>query len=311
MRLTIVNVSKRIGTAELSTVMAAIERQVREHFQPEWYVSAELRAVRLELDTRTVALKGDHEAIIYLGDSSQDRTTGVHHFYGYHSTNHASLPYGFVYLNVCEKYKEKWTCTLSHEVLELLADPFAALTVPGPNPRTKKGKAYYGLEVCDPVQGDTYVIDGVEVSNFVTRSYFRMSDGRRHTNFLKLPLKSFGVRPGGYFQYEGSRGTCEINGKKADATEDARLEGRTLMSIGRRAIPAEPSATNNWQWRSVQPQRLVKNGKSGQAVMYCRAAQLHFLTVFSFVRLYSCAAIYAGAAASREYSCDARRAHLC
>jgi hypothetical protein len=230
MRLTIANISKSIPTADFRTTVRAIARQVREDFSDEWGVTATLRATALSLKG-DVPVDGKHDAIIYVGDASQDPTTGVEGALGYHSRNHGSIPYGFIYLDICAEYGELWTTTLSHEVLELLGDPTAALTVTGPAPKGHKGSVYYDLEVCDPTQGDSYKIDGVEVSNFVGKSYFGLVGGSGHTNFLELPLKPFGVRPKGYFQYEDKKGVHQVMG---EIITEKQLAARKLMKLGRR-----------------------------------------------------------------------------
>src|SRR6267154_5071473 len=189
MRLTIVNISTAISTVDFSAVVAALRRQVTEDFQPEWNTPATIRAAKLDLTQKKVVIKGVHQAIVYVGDSATDPTRGIDSAYGYHSTNHDKIPYGFVYLDISEKYHEPWTSTLSHEVLELLADPSAVLSVAGPDPHNAKRTVRYDLEICDPTQSDTYLIDGVHVSNFVTRAYFGMVGGSSSTNFLKLSLK--------------------------------------------------------------------------------------------------------------------------
>jgi len=229
MNLTVLNLSTKIQDTEFQRALTAIGRQVREHFEPEWGASAVLRGIRTSLKGKA-PIQGSQQAVIYVGDSSQDPTTGVKPALGYHSSNHSTIPYGFVYLNVCEKYGELWTTTLSHEVLELLADPDAVLTVAAPGPRGS-ATVYYDLEVCDPVQGDSYAIDGVLAANFVGRSYFGMSGGSGRTNYLGLPLDAFGVRPGGYFQYESRTGSHQIWGK--DVT-DAQKKAKNLMKNGRR-----------------------------------------------------------------------------
>jgi len=234
MRVTVVNVSKTIEGPDFDAVLAAIGRQATEDFQPQWDVPATLRGTTSNLSRRQVPIEGIHDAIIYVGESSQDPTTGVEGAFGYHATNHKDLPYGFVYLDVCAKYGEEWSCTLSHEVLELLADPSAVLTVAGPDPRRSKRSVRYDLEVCDPTQEDYYTIDGIRVSNFVTPAYFKMGRGSSATNFLELPLKPFGVRPGGYFQYEDSHGTHEVDGQTVAARAGRRRAGRALMKLGRR-----------------------------------------------------------------------------
>src|SRR5262249_39604425 len=150
---------------------------------------------------------------------------------GYHSQNHHDVPYGFVYLDICKEYRQKWSHTLSHEVLELLADPTASLTATGPAPKGRRKHVYYDLEVCDPTQSDCYKIDGVAVSNFVGKAFFGLQGGSRHTNFLKLPLKPFCVRPGGYLQYEDGQSVYQIRGERIS---DEELEARKRMKLARR-----------------------------------------------------------------------------
>jgi len=230
MILTIANISSDIAAADFQAAVAAIGRQVNEDFQPEWGAVAFLRATTASL-TGKAPIPGDHDAIIYLGDSSHDPTTGVKGALGYHSDHHSDIPYGFVYLDICAEYNEVWTTTLSHEVLELLADPDAAMTVAARAPKRAPRIVYYDLEVCDPTQGDSYVIDSVAVSNFVGRAYFKLTGGSGKTNYLNLPLAPFGVRPGGYYQYEDGRGAHQIQGSRVTARQ---LAAKERMKIGRR-----------------------------------------------------------------------------
>ena len=249
MKLLIANMSNTITDSTFSGVLAAIGQQVTRDFQPEWHVGATLTGKKLLGLKAKVDVPTD--AVIYVGDSSQDPTTGVEGALGYHSQNHRHKPYGFIYLDICQRYGENWTSTLSHEVLELLGDPTAVLTVRGPKPphaTTSRPSVYYDLEVCDPTQGDSYKINNVEVSNFVTRAYFDMAGGASPaTNFLKLDLASFGVRPGGYFQYEDEHGAHQIDGAKVTADHKAarkamsgyRRNGRRAMAL---AIPPTAQA---------------------------------------------------------------------
>src|SRR5215472_12967749 len=153
MRVTVVNVSHSIHSTEFHAAVAAIGKQAKEDFDPAWNISSILRGVTHNLAGKA-PIEGLNDALIYLGDSSQDPTTGVEGALGYHSANHKDIPYGFVYLDICSEYGEEWTTTLSHEVLELLGDPAATLTVSGPDPRKATRRVQFDLEVCDPTQGD-------------------------------------------------------------------------------------------------------------------------------------------------------------
>ena len=237
LRVTLANVSTQIAQTDFQAAVAAIGKQVARHFQPEWGISATLKAIALSLGDKRAPIQRDADAVIYLGDSSQDPTTGVKGALGYHSANNKNIPYGFVYLDICAKSKEVWTCTLSHEVLELLADPDAAMTVTGPAPRGAPGTVHYDLEVCDPTQGDQYSIDYVVVSNFVGKRYFMLSGGSGKSNYLNLRLHAFGVRPGGYFQYEKGSRAHQIFGSKV--TKDQKAAKKEMKNVRRNARRVE------------------------------------------------------------------------
>jgi hypothetical protein len=237
MRLTIANVSTQVSQAHFDAVVAAIQKQVTNDFQPEWGKHAALKAIALSLDRRKAPVQDDADAILYLGDSSEDPTLGVEGAEGYHCTNHKRIPYGFVYLDICKAEDTPWTVALSHEVLELLGDPDVLLTVCGTAPKGARAKTvYYDLEVCDPTEGDVYRINDVQVSNFVGRRYFGFSGGSGKTNHLGLPLRSLGVRPGGYLQYEeGSRAHVIWGRSVTDAVKAAKKKTRKVRRNGRRS----------------------------------------------------------------------------
>jgi hypothetical protein len=56
----------------------------------------------------------------------------------------------------------QWSAKFSHEILEMLVDPYA-------NVRTAGGSL---VEVCDPVNGRTYRVLGVPVSDFMLPDWF-------------------------------------------------------------------------------------------------------------------------------------------
>jgi hypothetical protein len=184
MKLVVANVSTLVPHAKFRAAVRAIQKQVTQHFKPEWGIAAQLKPIAVSLGARKAPIQKSADAILYLGDSSSDPATGVDNALGYHAANNRGIPYGFIYLDVCADSKEPWSCTLSHEVLELLGDPDAVLTVTGPSPKDASATVYYDLEICDPTQGDRYKIDDIVVSNFVGRRYFGMSGGTGRTNHL-------------------------------------------------------------------------------------------------------------------------------
>src|SRR6266851_6398306 len=67
----------------------------------------------------------------------------------------------------------EYSSTLSHELLEMIADPGVNLYAIGKfRDGGRKKSGLYGLEVCDPVEANYYKIDGVTVSDFVRPEWF-------------------------------------------------------------------------------------------------------------------------------------------
>jgi hypothetical protein len=62
------------------------------------------------------------------------------------------IPYGFVFKELSDELDEEWTVTLSHEAMELIADPESNLYVLGPHPKNPKRTCLHWYEMCDAVQ---------------------------------------------------------------------------------------------------------------------------------------------------------------
>ena len=71
-------------------------------------------------------------------------------------------------------YDPQWTISSSHQILEMLACPFANRMVSGMSikPGEEKKKVSYLVQVCDPCQTISYEIDTISVSNFCTPDYY-------------------------------------------------------------------------------------------------------------------------------------------
>ncbi|HJV88891.1 MAG TPA: hypothetical protein VJ623_01190 [Holophagaceae bacterium] len=202
MRISVVN-HTAIPDGEVQKVIRALNRQIAEDFEPAWSMGAELRlegrGQRMNAED-PAELRGD--AVLYLWNGEAPAGT-----LGYHDKNGQGLPFGIVYTSFVEEMGRPWSHTLSHEALELLADPESNLLVRGPHPKHKGRQVFYWYEMCDAVQDEFYEIDGITVSNFVLPLYFTSGDETRGRNdFLgirhgRTRLHSFGVNPGGYVGY--------------------------------------------------------------------------------------------------------------
>jgi hypothetical protein len=203
MIISVINHSNgKVSDKQAQTVIRAINRQIREDFEPYWSLGATLRLEgtrSADPDPQSPAdMRGD--AVIYLYDKAD-----VPGALGYHALNNPGIPFGFIFLDITEELGEEWSVTLSHEALELIGDPEVNLLVVGPHPDPNQDRdVFFWYEMCDAVQDETYEIDGIEVSNFVLPLYFTGGDEFTGRNdFLGTPnngspLISFGVNPGGY-----------------------------------------------------------------------------------------------------------------
>lgn len=201
MRLSVVNHTP-IPDGEVQKVIRALNRQIAEDFEPAWSMGAELRlegrGARVKPED-PAELRGD--AVIYLWEDEAPAAV-----LGYHDKNGQGLPFGIVFTAAVASLGRPWSHTLSHEALELLADPESNLLVRGPHPDpAQQGRdVFFWYEMCDAVQDEFYELDGVMVSNFVLPLYFTSGEERRGRNdFLgirhgRTRLRSFGVNPGGY-----------------------------------------------------------------------------------------------------------------
>ena len=201
MRISIVNFTRTQSDVDVGRVVRAINRQIRDDFEPCWSVGASLRLEGAEGPAelqKPQDLRGD--GVIYLWDGAGD----VRGALGYHAENNFGLPFGFVFTEVSQQLGEHWSVTLSHEALELIGDANVNRLAAGPHPADPGKVVFHWYEMCDAVQSESYEIDGVRVSNFVLPLYFTIGEqlGARN-DFLTLrhggrALRSFGVNPGGY-----------------------------------------------------------------------------------------------------------------
>ena len=230
----------KISDEEVQSTLRAINRQIKEDFEPYWSLGATLRlegkAGAKPKPQEAADMRGD--AILYLWDK-----VNVANALGYHDRNNQGIPFGFVFTELSASLEESWTVTLSHEALELIADPEVNLLVAGPHPANRKLDVFHWYEMCDAVQAETYKIDEVDVSNFVLPLYFTGGEevggrndflGRSHNG---KTLKSFGVNPGGYVGFFNPQtGEHETFSAKGDDKAMERMRIKLGAKAARRAI---------------------------------------------------------------------------
>ncbi|HUJ98306.1 MAG TPA: hypothetical protein VLV85_08680 [Stellaceae bacterium] len=187
-KIAVINEAKeeKVPARDLAKVVAALQKQIERDFAPVWGIEA-----RLSLVPEGEALPEDAWWLTLLDDT--DRAGNL----GYHDLTSAGLPLGKAFIATAEADKMPWSVVLSHELLEMLIDPYINLSA---FVRDSRSGLLYGYEVCDPVRSDNYRIDGVAVSNFVYPDWFLPPELRPdarldHMEKIGKPLQ---IRPGGY-----------------------------------------------------------------------------------------------------------------
>lgn len=185
-QIVLVNESSLVGPDDVARCAAALQTQVSRDFAPAWGIEARVG----------VAGKADdgEEALYLLDDSAQADALG------YHRRSGDQRPCGFVFVRPCLESGAAWQATASHELLEMLADPLVNLTAEG----SFQGlPALFALEVCDPVECDTYDVGDVSVSNFVLPTWFLAGPHPDDVlvDFLGRLAEPFTLSPGGYASY--------------------------------------------------------------------------------------------------------------
>jgi hypothetical protein len=126
---------------------------------------------------------------------------------GFHSDKHKQ-PYAKV---IASKTDPSWTIDASHEILEMLVDPYGnrmqssvAIKVVNGKIQDNTGQYGYLVEACDPCEDNSYAytINGVAVSDFITPHFYdpMVTAGTRYsfTGAIKGPRQ---ILPGGYISW--------------------------------------------------------------------------------------------------------------
>ncbi len=186
--IAVINASTLISPAELVAVTAAIQVQVRRDFSPAWSVDADLAVVKPGEDPPTGAWW-----VAILDNSDAGSTLG------YHDLTTEGQPLAKVFVGPAKQAGQAWTTVFSHDVLEMLADPYICLTA-----LTTSGAGWllYPYENCDACQSDSYgyLIGDHLVSDFVYPTWFdpRESFGTRKFDYGKHITRPFELLPGGF-----------------------------------------------------------------------------------------------------------------
>ncbi len=190
MQLFLLSASQNPGVTRplLERIAEALEFQLFAHVAPFWQSAG----VSVKVADALADLPEDGSPLIIYDDPDQ---AGV---LGWHTYQHErGLIHGTAFVNPILDHGGSLTegpnslsSTLSHEAIEAVSDPYVNLYA------FLDKRTLEPIEPCDRVQGDSYDINGVSVSNFLGPRAFR--DGPGPYDWMRLLDSPWKTRPGGY-----------------------------------------------------------------------------------------------------------------
>jgi hypothetical protein len=223
-KIAVINQCSVLGDADVQPVVQALQTQVSRDFAPIYGIDAQLIFV-----PKGHAAPSGTWQLVLLDNSDQAGALG------YHDLTNEGLPIGKVFAKTDIQYGANWTITTSHELLELLADPWINLTVFDQTSNTA-GKLY-AYEVCDAPEADqyAYLIGNVHVSDFVYPAWFGVPGSHTKFDHMGKITRPLQLLHGGYigvFDVTKGGGWTQITAEKVlhahrnDFKEGSRRERR-------------------------------------------------------------------------------------
>lgn len=184
--LALISETNQLPMSELTVVSAALQKQVLRDFFPVWEIQATVDAFENLEDVPTT-----YWPVIVRDDIGFPGAAGIH-------LDEDFQPFSLVQFN------NRWTLTASHEVLEMLADPFGNRLHPSQSIKSDQGRVEYLVEVCDPSEAWEfgYNVNGVRMSDFYTPEFFSpVSVAGSRYSFTGALTEARQVISGGYISW--------------------------------------------------------------------------------------------------------------
>lgn len=203
MDFVVIDLSRRIPQPDLVAYARAQQRQLREHYARCYDGNGIGDRVRAADAKHGAPVPHQNEVPIYLHPDAANKDA-----LGVHGQSRNGTPMCDVFLDLAKAAGDPWTSIASHEVLEARTDPRLRLCV-------ELDDGVFDREICDRVEADSYVVDGVTLSNFNTPACFEPTPGIASElyDWLRLSKAPNEIRPGGYAQKYDPRNGWSILGE--------------------------------------------------------------------------------------------------
>ena len=225
--ISIMNASSVLTDDQVKKAVIALQTQLDRDFAPVWGLNASLQFL-----DKTVTPPIHHWLLTVLDTSDQPGALG------YHDLTDEGLPIAKIFAKDDIKYGLSWSVTLSHELMEMIVDPYIANCVFAQSSNTTG--ILYAYEVCDPCESDelAYKINDILVSDFVYPSWFEgfRKPGSTKFDFMGSIDRPFHLAKGGYISQfivgPGSQGWDQITAARAPTVRNKK--GENSRAVRRR-----------------------------------------------------------------------------
>ena len=194
---------------DLEKLLAALQKYVDNDVVPVWGTPGKL--------VRSTGFLPNDWAIVFLDTADAPGALA------YHDLTPDGFPLSKVFVKTILDDQASVSVAASHELVEMLVDPAINLWSAGP-----QSGVFYAYEAADPVEEESFSIDGIDVSDFIYPSYFEGFRKAGSTQFdsMKKVTKPFGLLKGGYQIVFKNGKETQIFGSKAKARRFAREDRR-------------------------------------------------------------------------------------
>lgn len=219
-RIGVVSKVKEIDLEQLRKIVAAINKQLALHFAPYWAIEAQATVF-----SSTTLIPSGYFPVTIEYDIDEDLG-------GFHGVDDDGIPFGKV------RYSSKVSYVLSHEILEMVHNPYLKKFRKTTGFKENEDDPLYVEEVADATDGKGYLIDGIEVSNFITPDWFN----RVHVENIKYDFLGLLKRPrelyeGGYISWLSVQG---------EYWQAVKTKGKLLIRKLTGASVASETKNNPW-----------------------------------------------------------------
>jgi len=219
-------------------LLAALQEYVDQHFAPVWHTP-----VKIIDGKHGVRAQPGHWQLVFLKKNDQEQ--GIKGLLGFHDLTEHGQPLAKVFVDEVERNHEQVSVTASHELGEMLVDPWIHMGVRGPDENS-----WYAYETSDAVEvGPTVDVRGLPMSNFVYPEWFGAFPGPKFDHRGQC-TRPFEIMEGGFVPIFRN-GEWAL--RKADGTDvpihldsngnwvlgaGAHIDGATHARVTRRPNPA-------------------------------------------------------------------------